>query len=69
MNGIQVFLDMRIVGKTVTTMEGASSKVTLFDDNNLTVMSSSTIKELTGPSFSRLGRFNGKTRFIRFMVE
>jgi len=69
MNDIQVFWDMRIVGKTVTTRDGAGSKVTLFDDDNLAVISNSTIKELTGPSFSRLGRFNGKTRVIRFMVE
>lgn len=69
MNNIQVFWDIRIVGKTVTTRDGAGSKVSLFDDNNLAVVPNSTIKELTGPSFSRLGRFNGKTKWIRFRVE
>ena len=69
MNGIEIYWDMRIVGKTVITREDAGSKVTFFDDDNLFVQSNSTIKELTGPSFSRLGRFNGKTRWIRFRVE
>lgn len=69
MNNIQIFYDVRIVGRTVVTRSGAGSKLDFYSENASNVAVGATILELTGPSYPKLGSKNGKTRWVRFRVE
>lgn len=68
MNNIEIYYDIRIVGRQITTRNGAGSKLDFRDESTALVAPDAKVMELTGASYPKLGRRNGKTRWVRFRV-